>query len=82
MQELVTRLRDYFVIKGELAKAETCNKILCVMDENLILNSEEVRALIHFFDKVGFISHEFHPEIHEICKKLDEWYKEYELRKK
>jgi hypothetical protein len=40
------------------------------------LTDGEVEALIDFFMKCGYISHEFHPHVHKIIKRLEEYKKE------
>jgi hypothetical protein len=40
------------------------------------LSDDEVEELMWFFMNCGYISHEFHPQVHLIIKKLQEHIKE------
>ena len=40
------------------------------------LSDEEVKELMRFFMGCGYISHEFHPQVHTIIKKLEEHIKQ------
>jgi hypothetical protein len=42
----------------------------------LTLSDEEVEELMWFFMNCGYISHEFHPQVHTIIKKLQNHIKE------
>lgn len=37
------------------------------------LKETEVDSLLHFFNKCGYISYEFHTDVHVIIRKLQEW---------
>lgn len=43
------------------------------LPEKLELTEDEVRALIEFLYSVGYISHEHHPLVFAVCKKLEEF---------
>ena len=74
--EPLIKLRDYFVLIGELNKAEMINHMLAELDNaprTMVLTIGECDALLKYFYEVGYISHEFHSEIHKISKKIEEF---------
>jgi hypothetical protein len=43
------------------------------LPEVLELNESEVRALVNLLYSIGYISHEHHPLVFEVSKKLEEF---------
>jgi hypothetical protein len=72
---IIARLRDFFVITGELAKAELCNKMLAQLDtEKKYIHSltyDEAKDLLRYFvEEAGYISYESSPGIHKIINEI------------
>jgi hypothetical protein len=75
--EPLQKIRDYFVLVKEPAKAELCNSILAGLDDenhkNFIMNKDEVQAMVTFLYDVGYISYEKHAEIHVLSKRMEQF---------
>jgi len=72
---IIARLRDFFVITGELAKAELCNKMLTQLDTEKkyihSLTEAECKDLLRYFiEEAGYISYESSPGIHKIINDI------------
>ena len=74
---IIVKLRDYFVVTGELAKAELCNSMLTQLDKEekyiFSLTEEEAKDLLKYFvEDAGYISYETSASIHRIINNLSE----------
>lgn len=50
-----------------------CDQFYPTSAKMLKLDTNECKDLIHFIFDMGYISHEFHPNIHKITKKIQEF---------
>jgi hypothetical protein len=75
IQDIVIKIKDYFMVAGEYAKADLCNIILAQLDneaERLALTKDECLDLLAFFDSLGWIDRE-QVKVHDIIGKIEEF---------
>lgn len=75
-EETLQRIRDYFLHVGDPVKVEKVNDMLTQLDEaneSFSLTLPECISLMRFFYSVGYISREFHDDVHVIATKMETW---------
>lgn len=85
--ENLKRIRDN-IVKGQLDPndAEDINLMLDLMDRvpiQFIIDDKMCLALQHYFlTDAGYVSHEFHPDVHKFMKQLDEHIKTHVIKER
>lgn len=75
------RIRDNILRDRRIPQdVEDINTMLDLMDKKpfyLLISDEMCLALQHYFlTDAGYVSHEFHPDVHKFMKQLDEHIKD------
>lgn len=67
---------NWVTVEIEEKVCTICNKWESENNEITYLNIEELKSLQNYFLKAGYVSHEFHEDIHLLLRKIDNILKE------